>query len=89
MAVMKFKDEFFSSHPRYSLGVEEVSGKKYISIPVSNTQMEYEEYYEVSPDVYKALLKYPELARSHAEKCRRRENDVNLILKPGEDRGRG
>ena len=84
---MKFVDEYFSREHRYSLGTEKVSGKKYLSIPVPNSRVDYEEYYEVDPLIFDELLRNAEQAIRLAQKCRNRENDERLMLKPGTDRG--
>lgn len=84
---MRFVDEQVSREHRYSLGTDTKTGNKYISIPVSNQLVDYEEYYAVDPEIYEALLKDAEQARTLAEKCRRRENDGRLIIKPGSSRG--
>ena len=41
---MKFKENYFSKEKYFSVGVEEESGKYYVSIPVSNSKADYEEY---------------------------------------------
>lgn len=84
---MKFKDSYFSKAHKYCLGIEELSQKRYISIPVSNSKIDYQEYYEIDAQEFEALMNAPEKAIQLAEKCRRRENDANLILKPGSERG--
>lgn len=84
---MNFVDECFSREHRYALGTEKVSGKKYISIPVSNSKVDYEEYYEVDLEIFHELLANPEQAIRLAEKCRARENDSRLMVQPGAERG--
>lgn len=44
---MKFTDIYFNREKRFSLGIEESSGKFYASFPVRNDMTEYEEYYEI------------------------------------------
>ncbi len=41
---MKFSDTFVSREDRYSIGAELDSGRPYVSIPVSNGVVDYEEY---------------------------------------------
>lgn len=53
---MKFEDTYFSKEDRYSLGIESTSGRHYVSIPVSNGIVDYEEYYEITPDEYQQFL---------------------------------
>ena len=84
---MKFVDVFFDRAERYALGVEEESATAYLSIPVANHLVDYEEYYALSDREYAALLGDPVAAREFAEECRRRRHDARLMLTPGSDRG--
>jgi hypothetical protein len=84
---MKFDDTFFSRDDRYSLGIESTSGRHYASIPVSNGIVDYEEYYEITPDQYQAYLGNRSAAIEFVESCRRHEHDDLLIEKPGGNRG--
>lgn len=84
---MKFKDVVVSKAGRFSIGVEEVSGKYYLSIPVSNRLADYEEYYEITREEFDMFVRDIELANDFANRCRKREMDHLLILKPGADRG--
>lgn len=85
---MKFIDHFSSNEDRYSIGIEESTKKHYISIPVFNGLVEYEEYYQITQNEFDQFLKEPELARKSAEKCRQGKNDENLIVQPGKRRGK-
>ncbi|MGI9821731.1 hypothetical protein [Agromyces sp. Marseille-Q5079] len=84
---MKFVASFFDRDDRYSLGVEEQSSTAYLSIPVSNSAADYEEYYALSDHEYAAYATDREKARAFAEQCRRHEHDDRLIQKPGWSRG--
>jgi hypothetical protein len=84
---MKFEDSFFSSEKRYSLGQELESGKYYVSIPVSNTKADYEEYYEVSMEFHNAFPSNTKEVEEFVEACRLRQKDSLLLVKPGSDRG--
>jgi hypothetical protein len=84
---MKFEDAQFSREQRYSLGIETDSGRCYLSIPVSNGLVDYEEYYELSEEQYRLFLVDPVTAAQFAESCRRREQDDRLIQRPGSNRG--
>jgi hypothetical protein len=84
---MKFNDTYFSREDRYSLGVEATSGRYYASIPVSNGIVDYEEYYEITPDQYQVFLSNKDAAIEFVESCRRHECDNLLIQKPGSNRG--
>ncbi|WP_412528654.1 hypothetical protein [Burkholderia lata] len=84
---MKFKDIFFSKEDRYSVGVELDSGRYYLSIPVSNGMVDYEEYYEITESQAKEFSENKVLANDFANKCRNRLVDDSLIIKPGANRG--
>lgn len=84
---MGFDDTFFSRDDRYSLGIESTSGRHYASIPVSNGIVDYEEYYEITPEQYQGFLGDPAAAIEFVESCRRHEHDDLLIEKPGSNRG--
>ncbi|OZB86112.1 hypothetical protein [Microbacterium sp. 13-71-7] len=84
---MKVHDDFFSHEDRYSLGRVEDTGQRFMSIPVSNGLVDYEEFYALSRVEYEGLLADPKEAARFAEQCRRREQDERLIQKPGWNRG--
>ncbi|MBU9828171.1 hypothetical protein ACE2AK_26165 [Rahnella perminowiae] len=84
---MKFEDVFFSREERYSIGIEKESGRHYLSIPVTNHMIDYEEYYEISESDYNIFLSDPAAAVNFAKQCKRREKDALLIVKPGDLRG--
>lgn len=84
---MTFDDTYFSREDRYSLGVESESGRYYASLPVSNGIVDYEEYYELTPDEYDHLLHDRNAAIEFIEACRRRAHDDLLMQKPGRNRG--
>lgn len=84
---MRFSDVFVSKGDRYSIGVELDSGSHYVSIPVSNGVVDYEEYYAISAEQSDVFLSDTTAAIEFVEACRRREHDDLLILKPGTNRG--
>jgi hypothetical protein len=84
---MKPRDEFFSRADRYSLGVEEESGRLYASFPVNSSAFGYEEYYELTKDQYELFMADHSLALAFVEECRRHEHDELLLEKPGWNRG--
>ncbi|MUN08670.1 hypothetical protein [Agromyces luteolus] len=84
---MRFVDSFVDRAERYSLGVEQDSGTAYLSIPVSSSLTDYEEYYALSDEEYASFGADPNAARAFAEECRRRAHDDRLVLKPGSNRG--
>lgn len=76
-----------SRENKLSLGVDTETGGHYLSIPVKNTLIDYEEYYAISPGEYDRFGQDQGSAAAFAEECRRRLQDDRLILKPGRDRG--
>lgn len=84
---MKFEACSFSAEYRFSIGRESDSGRHYLSIPVSNRFVDYEEYYEITESDVERFKNDIDLARQFAEKCRSKTMDHALIIKPGADRG--
>lgn len=84
---MKFEDVYFSKEDRYSIGIETDSGRYYVSIPVSNGLVDYEEHYAIDPEQYKLFLTDTSAALSFIEACRKHEHDDRLIQRPGTNRG--
>lgn len=84
---MKFKGILFSKNDRYSIGIEEESGKYYLSIPVRNNFAEYEEYYEISNAEFDVFSKDIVKARHLAQRCRERSEDARLMYQPSKERG--
>ena len=84
---MRFNDTFVSKEDRYSLGVEHDSGRNYVSVPVSNGFVDYEEYYAITAEEYESFAVDRVAAVDFVESCRRREQDALLIQRPGTNRG--
>lgn len=84
---MKFKDAVVDREHRFSIGIEEGSGRCYVSIPVGNSLVDYEEYYEIDRAAFERYRLQPELALDLVVRARRREVDELLIVKPGAHRG--
>lgn len=87
MMVSRFRDTHVFREARLSLGVDDAAGGFYLSIPVSNVRVDYEEYYRLSAAEYRRLATDAAARARFAEECRRRERDELLILRPGTDRG--
>jgi predicted transcriptional regulator len=84
---MKFIDAFVFREDRFSVGVEQETGKHYLAIPVSNGLIEYEEYYEIGKEMFDRLPNNIVELRAFAQECRLRHEDDRLIVKPGTKRG--
>ena len=83
----QFKDFLVSREHFYSLGYEEVSGRHYLSIPVTNRLVDYEEYYVLTPSQFEALKADQAQAQTFAAAARERKLDHLLLQPPGRDRG--
>jgi hypothetical protein len=81
------KDVFVSREHRYSLAVDEAGGRCYVSIPVTNGRVDYEEYYEIDRLELDRFLADPSTALAFVERCRRREADDRLAYQPSIERG--
>lgn len=84
---MRFVDIAVYPAERYSLGIEVDSGRLYLSIPVSNSLVDYDEYYEIDQAAFQRYRVNLESAREFAARCRNRELDDRLFGRPGGDRG--
>jgi hypothetical protein len=86
---MKFSDTATERDARFSIGQELESGRYYLSIPVANSQVDYEEYYEISRAMHDSYPSNREDLSAFAAACRRSEKDAFLLQKPGRNRGVG
>ncbi|WP_126356004.1 hypothetical protein [Cedecea lapagei] len=84
---MKFIDAVVSREHYFAIGVEELSGRFYLTIPVSLGVVDYSEYYEITSCEFEKFKSDILLAIPLAEKCRRRENDDNIMIPPPSNRG--
>jgi hypothetical protein len=84
---MKFRDLHVCQTERFSIGVETISGKYYLSVPVANQFVDYEEFYEISQSEFAAFSANMCDATGFVRQCRTREQDDRLMVKPGSDRG--
>jgi hypothetical protein len=84
---MIFLDQLVRKDKRYSLGIEKTSNKKYLSIPVANSFVDYEEYYEITSEQFDAFQININEATVFANQCRKHTMDNLLIVKPGINRG--
>jgi hypothetical protein len=87
MGKLKFKDVVVCREERFSIGVEESSGRYYLAIPVSNSLVDYEEYYEIDREAFVRYQANPKTALGFVERCRNRDADKHLIYQPSKKRG--
>ncbi|PRY61924.1 hypothetical protein [Glycomyces artemisiae] len=79
---MKLKDTYTSPEHGYSLGVETVFGRFYLSIPKGDGGSEC---FEITQERYEAFLADPALALRFAEAARRGERDRRRMFGPHGD----
>ena len=84
---MRFKDLHIFREKRFTVGVEEETGRYYLSIPVANRRIDYDEYYEISRELAEAAPGNREELEHLVAQCRDRQNDRHLMIPPGTDRG--
>ena len=84
---MRMKAAFVDRVERFSLDVDLDSGRTFVSIPVRNQMVEYDEWYEVDRETFENYVRDPALAHDFVAQAKRRELDHLLLLPPGADRG--
>ena len=75
MAKLRFEDVVICRKERFSVGVEESSGRFYVAIPASNSLVDYEEYYEIDQDAFARYKADPKAALGFVRRCRNRDAD--------------
>ncbi|WP_028454669.1 hypothetical protein [Chitinilyticum litopenaei] len=86
---MAYRDLFYDRQQRYALGVHAGNGQHYLSIPVSNALVDYEEYYAISSAEFVRFQADAAQAASFAQACREHYHDDRLLQAPGRWRGEG
>lgn len=84
---MTFIDTYVNREERFSLAIEETSGQFFVSFPVFNGLIEYEEYYAIDQQMSERFHHDLASALEFVNRCRRREMDELLMQKPGWNRG--
>ena len=83
----QFEDLRFYRDYSFSIGIDTKTATPYLSIPVSNGFVDYEEYYSIPRDwAEQSDLHLPEL-RNFAGQCRDHKMDERLLQEPGSNRG--
>lgn len=86
---LRFEDATVDREGLLSLGRDRQGGQYYLSIPVANQMVDYEEHFRLDAAEYARFLADRQSARIFADECRARLHDDRLILPPGSDRGIG
>lgn len=85
---MKFKDTKFSKELRFAIGVEEESGRYFLSFPVTSTRFaDDEEFYEISMEEYKSFSENLNNGVELLNRCKQRQEDSRLFSPPADPRG--
>lgn len=84
---MRFVDTAVNKGKRFSIGRDVRSGRYYLSIPVSNLMVDYEEYYEISEELHDCYPTNEPALLQFAEECRQHLHDALTLQEPGKDRG--
>jgi hypothetical protein len=86
---MKWNCVFVDRERRFSLDIDEETGRTFVSIPVElqEVKVEYSEWYEVDAETFERYRADPTLAHEFVERCKRREMDHLLLFPPGKNRG--
>ena len=84
---VKFQDALVNREHRFCVGTEQDSGLFYVSIPVGNGIVDYEEYYEIDGATFELFKRDPDAALPFVARCRKRELDELLMVRPGTNRG--
>ena len=79
--------DFLDKENKFAIGKNIKTNEYILSIPVANQLTDYLEYYRLTLEQYNEFLEQSVKALPFVEKCRKRELDELLILKPGKDRG--
>jgi len=84
---MKFETTYVNRLERFSVGIEQEAGRPYLSFPVSNHLVDYEEYYWIDGALFDAFQQNLPHALGFLDACRKRQQDDLLIMPPGSRRG--
>lgn len=77
-----FVDELILVDGRYSIGYEKITGDYYISFPLTNRLVDYEEYYRLTKNEHYVFLLNQIEARLFLERCYRHLEDHRMIFYP-------
>jgi len=72
---------------RFSIEWDEEKGEHYISFPVSNSYVDYEEHYKISEEKFSEYLSDMNSALEFVRECKERKHDYLLLQNPGRLRG--
>ena len=84
---LKFHDLLVRREEMFSMGIEEVSGRHYVSFPVSLGVVDYEEYYAIDRATFERFEQDLPATLEFVTRARKRELDQLLIIQPGSHRG--
>jgi hypothetical protein len=82
-----FSDTHVFREQRFAIGSDTQTNVYFLSIPVANQMVDYEEYYRLTADQYSQFSNNGAAGSMFAQECRARKRDNLIILAPGTDRG--
>jgi hypothetical protein len=68
---------------RFALEIDEESGRTFVSFPVTNTKVDYTEWYEIDPATFDLFTADPGLALGFVEHARNQQLDHLRLFAPG------
>ena len=84
---MKLNTTKVTQKGRYAIGIEEESGKYWLSFPVRSGIFEDIEIYEISASEFELFSENLDKAKDLVDRCRKRLEDARLLEKPITPRG--
>jgi endo-beta-N-acetylglucosaminidase D len=87
MMFVKITPVFTDQQLRFSLEIDEESGRTFVSFPVANRLIDYLEYYEIDRATFDGYVADPTTAHAFVAAAKARQMDHLLLYKPGRDRG--
>jgi hypothetical protein len=84
---MTFADAVVDRRERFSVGVEQRSGRHYVAIPATNGLVDYEEYFAIDEPMFARFTADPAAALPFVRRARERWEDPRLLYQPSIRRG--
>ena len=85
---MKLEDILVNKEDRFAIEKDIESGECYISFPVFNGLAEYAEFYKINREELELFLTDSIILKEFVAKCKGRQMDDRLLMKPGRLRGK-
>jgi hypothetical protein len=79
MTRMRFDPVLVSEDGSYSLGVERVTGRRYLSVEIASDDIASSRFFEISEEEFDILRDQSDAGRAFAGRCRAGEEDARLF----------